>query len=172
MVLLVGLAPQNGILIVEFANQLRDEGKDAREAVQEAVAARLRPILITSVATVLGAMPLAVASGAGSEARVILDLVTAGGLTLGTMLTLFVVPALYVLASGCAAAPAAVDGELRELEQKHPEAGTAPTRLSHQQWRPSPFCGPGHWRRVCQPTKPGVTLESHANDGYCASLRL
>lgn len=91
MVLLVGLAPRNGILIVEFANQLRDEGKDAREAVQEAVAARLRPILITSVATVLGAVPLAVASGAESEARVILGLVTAGGLTLGTMLTLFVV---------------------------------------------------------------------------------
>ncbi|MBP0443602.1 efflux RND transporter permease subunit [Roseomonas sp. SSH11] len=120
MVLLVGLAAKNGILIVELANQLRDEGKDAREAVLEASAARLRPILMTSVATVMGALPLAFASGAGAESQTILGLVTTGGLTLGTLLTLFVVPALYLLVARSAPSPGAVAEELRRLEEEKP----------------------------------------------------
>lgn len=123
MVLLVGLAAKNGILIVEFANQLRDEGKEARGAVTEASAARLRPILMTSVATVIGALPLAFASGAGAESQTILGLVTTGGLTLGTLLTLFVVPALYLLVARVAPSPGAVAEELRRLEEAPERAG-------------------------------------------------
>jgi multidrug efflux pump len=97
LVTLVGLITKNGILIVEFANQLQDEGRSRLDAVVEASALRLRPILMTTSAMVLGAVPLAMAVGAGAESRNQIGLVIVGGLVLGTILTLFVVPTVYTL---------------------------------------------------------------------------
>ena len=97
LVMLIGLVTKNGILIVEFANQLREAGKDKFEAVLEAAVMRLRPILMTSLATVLGAVPLAFASGPGAESRQPIGWVVVGGVLVGTMLTLFVIPAFYTL---------------------------------------------------------------------------
>jgi multidrug efflux pump len=97
LVTLVGLITKNGILIVEFANQLQEEGRSPLEAVVEASALRLRPILMTTAAMVLGAVPLAMAVGAGAESRNQIGLVIVGGLVLGTLLTLFVVPTVYTL---------------------------------------------------------------------------
>ena len=99
MVMLVGLATKNGILIVEFANQLRERGKSVREAVIEAAVLRLRPILMTSATMVLAAIPLALASGAGAESRQQIGWVIVGGLILGTLLTLFIIPTAYTLLS-------------------------------------------------------------------------
>jgi len=97
MILLVGLMTKNGILIVEFANQLRDEGRSVHDAVLEASVARLRPILMTSIATVCGAIPLAFARGAGAESREAIGWVIIGGVSFATVLTVFVIPALYLL---------------------------------------------------------------------------
>jgi len=97
LVMLIGLITKHGILIVEFANQLRDKGMARLEAVIEAATLRLRPILMTTGAMVLGTLPLALATGAGSEARQPIGWVIVGGLTLGTFFTLFVVPAAYVM---------------------------------------------------------------------------
>ncbi|MDR2880289.1 MAG: efflux RND transporter permease subunit, partial [Azoarcus sp.] len=97
LVTLIGLITKHGILIVEFANQLRAAGKEAREAVIEAAVLRLRPILMTTGAMVLGAIPLAFATGAGAESRQQIGWVIVGGLLLGTFFTLFVVPTVYTL---------------------------------------------------------------------------
>ncbi len=97
LVMLVGLITKHGILIVEFANQLRARGRRKVEAVIEASSLRLRPILMTTAAMVLGAVPLAVATGAGAESRSPIGWVIVGGLLLGTLLTLFVIPVAYTL---------------------------------------------------------------------------
>lgn len=97
VILLVGLSAKNGVLIVEFANQLRDRGTDFRNAVVEAASVRLRPILMTSAATTFGALPLLLASGAGAESRQPIGIVVVFGVTISAVLTLFVIPALYVL---------------------------------------------------------------------------
>jgi multidrug efflux pump len=97
LILLIGLIAKNGILIVEFANQLQLQGKDAFDAVWEATTLRFRPILMTSISTIGGTVPLAIASGAGSETRNPLGLVVVGGLSIATVLTLFVVPVFYLL---------------------------------------------------------------------------
>jgi multidrug efflux pump len=97
LITLVGLITKHGILIVEFANQLRQEGMDMLEAVQEAATLRLRPILMTTGAMVLGAIPLALATGAGAESRRQIGWVIVGGMSLGTLLTIFVVPTMYTL---------------------------------------------------------------------------
>jgi multidrug efflux pump len=97
LVTLVGLITKHGILIVEFANQLQEQGRAVREAVIEAAQLRLRPILMTTGAMVLGAIPLALATGAGAESRQQIGWVIVGGLLLGTLLTLFVVPTVYSL---------------------------------------------------------------------------
>ncbi|MEW5966325.1 MAG: efflux RND transporter permease subunit [Pseudomonadota bacterium] len=97
LVMLVGLITKHGILIVEFANQLRARGKHKVEAVIEAASLRLRPILMTTAAMVLGAVPLALAHGAGAESRSPIGWVIVGGLLLGTLLTLFVIPVAYTL---------------------------------------------------------------------------
>ncbi|MBT9457420.1 MAG: efflux RND transporter permease subunit [Burkholderiaceae bacterium] len=97
LITLVGLITKHGILIVEFSNQLRQAGKDTLDAVIEASALRLRPILMTTGAMVLGALPLALATGAGAESRQQIGWVIVGGMSLGTVLTLFVVPTMYSL---------------------------------------------------------------------------
>ena len=95
LVTLVGLITKHGILIVEFSNQLQRSGVEIRRAVEEAAVLRLRPILMTTGAMVLGAVPLAMAKGAGAESRQAIGAVIVGGMTLGTLLTLFVVPTVY-----------------------------------------------------------------------------
>ena len=97
LVMLVGLITKHGILIVEFANQLRTQGMEKFEAVVEAATLRLRPILMTTAAMVLGAIPLALAHGAGAESRQAIGWVIVGGLLVGTLLTLFVIPTIYTL---------------------------------------------------------------------------
>src|SRR5204862_24381 len=94
---LLGLITKHGILIVEFANQLRERGRPIREAVVESAVLRLRPILMTTASMVLGAVPLAMATGAGAESRQQIGWVIVGGMLLGTLLTLFVVPTAYTL---------------------------------------------------------------------------
>jgi multidrug efflux pump subunit AcrB len=117
LITLVGLITKHGILIVEFANKLQEnEGLSIRQAAEHAAAVRLRPILMTTAAMVLGVLPLLRASGAGAESRFSIGLVIATGMSIGTMFTLFVVPAFYTLLAsdrrpaakrGAAAEPAA-----------------------------------------------------------------
>ncbi len=97
LVTLIGLISKHGILIVEFANNLQKEGNSKREAIETAAAIRLRPILMTTAAMVLGVMPLIIATGAGAVSRFNMGLVIATGLSIGTLFTLFVVPAMYML---------------------------------------------------------------------------
>jgi len=97
LITLVGLITKHGILIVEFTNQLRGRGMDMLEALIKASSQRLRPILMTTGAMVLGALPLALASGAGAESRIQIGWVIVGGMSLGTLLTIFVVPTMYAL---------------------------------------------------------------------------
>jgi len=100
MIMLIGLVTKNGILIVEFANQKRDAGMPKRQAVWEAAQARLRPILMTTLATALGALPIALSFGAASTSRIGLGVVVVGGLMFSLILTLFVIPAMYLFLSG------------------------------------------------------------------------
>ena len=95
MIMLIGLVTKNGILIIEFTNQLRKKGFGVSDALIEATTARLRPILMTSLATILGALPIALALGAGSKSRMGMGIVIIGGLLLSMILTLFVIPAMY-----------------------------------------------------------------------------
>ena len=95
LVILIGIAAKNGILIVEFANQLRDEGKSVREAVIEASALRLRPIIMTSISAAAGAVPLVFWSGAGAGSRQTIGSVIFAGSIFSTLLTVFVVPVFY-----------------------------------------------------------------------------
>lgn len=100
MIMLIGLVTKNGILIVEFANQKRKAGLNKETAAFEAAAARLRPILMTSLATIFGALPIAMALGAGAQSRVPLGIVIVWGLFFALILTLFVIPVMYTLMSG------------------------------------------------------------------------
>jgi multidrug efflux pump len=100
MIMLIGLVTKNGILIVEFANQKRDAGMPKNQAVWEAAQARLRPILMTTLATALGALPIALSLGAASTSRIGLGVVVVGGLLFSLVLTLFVIPAMYLFLSG------------------------------------------------------------------------
>ena len=115
LITLVGLITKHGILIVEFANQLREQGVDTLQAITRSASQRLRPIMMTTGAMVLGAVPLALATGAGAESRRQIGWVIVGGMSLGTLLTIFVVPTMYTLlarrhAPGPNKAPSAVDG--------------------------------------------------------------
>jgi multidrug efflux pump len=95
MIMLIGLVTKNGILIVEFANQRRGRGRSVTDAILDAAAARFRPVLMTTLSTVLGILPIALALGAGAESRVPMGVAIIGGLLVGTVLTLYVVPAMY-----------------------------------------------------------------------------
>ncbi len=110
--MLVGLAAKNGILIVEFANQLRDQGLDVAQAIRQAAARRLRAILMTSIATVAGALPLAMAGGAGAGARSAIGVVIIFGVALATLITLFLIPILYSRLARRTSSPQAVSREL------------------------------------------------------------
>jgi multidrug efflux pump len=113
LVMLVGLAAKNGILIVEFANQLRDSGRDIAAAVREAAARRLRPILMTSIATVAGAVPLMLAGGAGAAARTAIGVVIVWGVSIATLITLFLIPLLYSRLARYTGSPLAVSRKLQ-----------------------------------------------------------
>jgi multidrug efflux pump len=99
MIMLIGLVTKNGIMIVEFANKIRESGKSKMEAILEASALRLRPILMTSLATMLGALPIALALGAGARSRIPLGVVIIGGLLFALILTLYVIPVIYTYLS-------------------------------------------------------------------------
>jgi multidrug efflux pump len=122
IILLIGLISKNGILIVEFANQLRDEGREVRDAVIEASVLRLRPIMMTAISTVLGALPLVLASGAGAESRIAVGTVIIAGLSLATVLMLFVTPILYDLLARFTQPRGAVEKALEaELDAPAPQ---------------------------------------------------
>lgn len=95
IIMLIGLVTKNGILIVEFANQRKEQGMNLFEAVIDAAESRFRPIIMTSLSTILGILPIALALGAGSESRVSMGIAVIGGMIFGTLLTLFVIPAIY-----------------------------------------------------------------------------
>lgn len=96
-IMLIGLVTKNGILIVEFANQLREKGKSKREAILEASESRLRPILMTSLTIALGALPIALSLGAASTSRIGMGVVIVGGTVFSLVLSLFVIPAMYLM---------------------------------------------------------------------------
>ena len=121
LVMLIGLVAKNAILIVEFANQLREQGRSIKDAVKESSLARLRPILMTTIATVLGAMPLALATGAGAESRASIGWVIVGGVTFSTILSLLLVPALYNLLARFTKPSSHVADRLRGLENEYDE---------------------------------------------------
>jgi multidrug efflux pump len=99
MIMLIGLVTKNGILIVEFANQLREQGRSIQEAALEAATLRFRPILMTSLATILGALPIAMALGSAGKSRMSMGIVIMGGLLFSLVLTLYVIPAIYTFFS-------------------------------------------------------------------------
>ncbi|WP_298439491.1 efflux RND transporter permease subunit [uncultured Ferrimonas sp.] len=115
IIMLIGLAAKNGILIVEFANQLRDQGRKFEDAIIEAAQARLRPILMTGITTAAGAIPLVLASGAGAETRFVIGVVVMTGITVATLFTLFVIPVVYHLLARHTNSPEFVS---RKLEQQ------------------------------------------------------
>ncbi len=123
LVLLVGIMAKNGILIVEFANQLRDEGRTVREAVEEASVIRLRPVMMTMISTILGGVPLIFSHGAGAEARMSLGYVIVGGLGLATVATLFLTPVAYLALARFS--PSGAEREA-ELERQLAAAGAEP----------------------------------------------
>jgi multidrug efflux pump len=116
-ILLIGLSAKNGVLIVEFANQLRDRGLEIHEAVLEAAAVRLRPILMTSAATTFGALPLLLGTGAGWESRQPIGIVIVFGVTVSALLTLFVVPSLYALFARKTSSPQRVSRLIEQLQK-------------------------------------------------------
>jgi len=122
IVMLVGLAAKNGILIVDFANKLRDEGRSVRDAIVEAAAVRLRPILMTSIATMAGAVPLVLAGGPGSASRSAIGVVVIFGVAFSTLLSLYVVPSFYALLAPHTASPDALSQEMERLEAETPQA--------------------------------------------------
>jgi multidrug efflux pump len=124
LVTLVGLVSKNGILIVEFANKLQEQGHTKREAVAAAAMTRLRPILMTSAATIAGHFPLTLVTGAGAAARNSIGLVLVGGMAVGTFFTLFVVPSIYML--------------IAKNKAKHEAAEEMPATSVHAPQAPAP----------------------------------
>ena len=134
MILLIGLMTKNGILIVEFANQLRERGLKTRDAVIQSSVQRLRPILMTSIATMGGALPLAWSTGAGAEARNAIGWVIVGGVSLSTLLTTLVVPSLYVLIGGYTR-PANYTADLLDRMREGEEAKAADRPLHPAEYK-------------------------------------
>jgi multidrug efflux pump subunit AcrB len=116
-VMLIGLAAKNGILIVEFANQLRDRGVEFTQAIVDAAVTRLRPVLMTSLCAVFGAVPLLIATGAGAESRQSIGAVIVFGVTFSLVLTLYIVPAMYALVARNTKSPEHVSRMLEQLRE-------------------------------------------------------
>jgi len=114
MIMLIGMVTKNGILIVEFANQLRDRGIELEQAIIDASARRLRPILMTAFTTLIGAVPLIMSTGAGSESRIAVGTVVFFGMAFATFVTLLVIPAMYRLISGATHSPGFVEDKLND----------------------------------------------------------
>ena len=141
LILLVGLMAKNGILIVEFANQLRDQGQSVREAIRNASIIRLRPVVMTMIATILGGLPLILTGGAGSEARQALGWVVVGGLALATFATLFVTPVVFDLLARFSRPRAAEEQRLaRELDEAGGPRGMQPTAEELGEVAPAHVC--------------------------------
>ncbi len=128
MAILIGLATKNGILVVEFTNQLRARGIAFDDAIREAARNRLRPILMTGISTALGALPLVLGSGPGSGGRRAIEIVVFTGVTTATFLTLFVVPVAYSVLGRHTKLPGARDREIDALEAAAPELDTLVVR--------------------------------------------
>ncbi|SIT71169.1 multidrug efflux pump [Ectothiorhodosinus mongolicus] len=122
IVMLIGLAAKNGILIVEFANQLRDAGHEFRKALVDAARIRLRPVLMTAVTTVMGTLPLILASGPGAESRFVIGVVVFSGVLFATLFTLFVVPTAYLVLARHTGSPGATAQKIDELDREFGEA--------------------------------------------------
>ena len=114
LVLLIGLMAKNSVLLVEFADQLRDEGLGVREAIEQGASVRLRPVAMTMVSTVLGGLPLILSTGAGAEARASIGWVVFGGLGIAALFTLYLTPTLYMLLGRFASARAHETERLRD----------------------------------------------------------
>ncbi|GAB3280868.1 efflux RND transporter permease subunit [Parahaliea aestuarii] len=119
LLMLIGIATKNGILLVEFINQLRDEGREFREAIVDACGLRLRPVLMTTVSTLVGALPLLLMTGPGSASRNVLGAVILFGVATATLFTLYVVPGLYNLLARRTGSPGAIAREMQALEARH-----------------------------------------------------
>ncbi|MFW5823411.1 MAG: efflux RND transporter permease subunit [Marinobacter sp.] len=128
IIMLLGLMAKNGILIVEFANQLRDGGYAVRDAILEGAVLRFRPVLMTTISTVFGAVPLVIATGAGAESRAAIGMVILGGLVFATTLTLFLIPVLYNLLARFAKSANAVEKALEQEMLASEAGGPAPAR--------------------------------------------
>jgi multidrug efflux pump len=132
-ILLIGLAAKNGVLIVEFANQLRDRGVPFAEALIQASAIRLRPILMTSASTTFGALPLLLATGAGAESRQPLGIAIVFGVTISAVLTLFAVPAVYAVLAKHTRSPQYVSRLIAKLHGEVATAGALPAVVHREQ---------------------------------------
>ena len=121
LLMLIGIATKNGILIVEFINQVRDTGVEFTEAIIKGCQLRLRPVLMTTISTLVGAMPLVLMSGPGSVSRNVLGVVILSGVSLATLLTLFMVPGLYKLIAGNTGSPERLSRELKSLQDAESE---------------------------------------------------
>jgi multidrug efflux pump len=126
MIMLIGLVAKNGILIVEFANQRKAAGLSIREAIEEAAAVRFRPILMTALSTILGVLPIALALGAGAQSRMPMGIAVIGGLLIGTVLALYVIPATYTYLTSEDAGPVLVGGDGAAAGDGIPDEEVAP----------------------------------------------
>ncbi|PMG78808.1 multidrug transporter AcrB [Shewanella sp. 10N.286.51.B7] len=124
MIMLIGMVTKNGILIVEFANQLRDKGLELEQAIIDASARRLRPILMTAFTTLIGAIPLIMSTGAGSESRIAVGTVVFFGMAFATLVTLLVIPAMYRLISGATHSPGFVEQQLNDAIELQKQKST------------------------------------------------
>lgn len=125
LVMLIGLVAKNGILIVEFANQLRDAGIAFEDAVKRAATQRLRPIVMTAFTTVMSSLPLIIATGPGSESRMVIGMVILAGVALATLLTIYVVPVMYIAIARNTGSPLTISRKLEQLEQEAPDEHAA-----------------------------------------------
>ena len=131
MIMLIGMVTKNGILVVEFANQLRDRGVEFEQAIIEASERRLRPILMTAFTTLFGALPLIISTGAGAESRMAVGTVVFFGMAFATLVTLFVIPAMYRLLSAKTTSPGFVAAQLEQALVAHENAVLDKPKSSH-----------------------------------------